>query len=64
MPSTRWHPDHIRNVVLVGHAAAGKTTLVEALLVATGTLQRAGRVEDGTHGLRPRGASSTGWAGR
>jgi elongation factor G len=41
-------PDHIRNVVLVGHAAAGKTTLVEALLVATGTVQRAGRVEDGT----------------
>jgi elongation factor G len=41
-------PDHIRNVVLVGHAAAGKTTLVEALLVATGSLQRAGRVEDGT----------------
>lgn len=41
-------PDHIRNVVLVGHAAAGKTTLAEALLVATGTLQRAGRVEDGT----------------
>jgi elongation factor G len=41
-------PDHIRNVVLVGHAAAGKTTLVEALLVGTGTLQRAGRVEDGT----------------
>ena len=26
----------------------GKTTLVEALLVATGTIQRAGRVEDGT----------------
>ena len=26
----------------------GKTTLVEALLAATGTLQRAGRVEDGT----------------
>lgn len=41
-------PDHIRNVVLVGHAAAGKTTLVEALLVGSGALQRAGRVEDGT----------------
>ncbi|GGK87274.1 elongation factor G-like protein [Sphaerisporangium melleum] len=37
----------MRNVVLVGHSGSGKTTLVEALLVATGTVQRAGRVEDG-----------------
>lgn len=41
-------PDRIRTVVLVGHAAAGKTTLVEALLAGTGAVARAGRVADGS----------------
>ena len=38
----------IRNVALVGPSGAGKTTLVEAVLAATGVISRAGTVTDGT----------------
>ncbi|WP_116243866.1 elongation factor G-like protein EF-G2 [Nocardiopsis sp. FIRDI 009] len=41
-------PENIRNVVLVGPAGAGKTSLVEALLLAAGEIGRPGRVEEGT----------------
>jgi elongation factor G len=40
--------DRLRNVALLGHTSAGKTTFAEALLFAAGNTTRLGSVDDGT----------------
>lgn len=39
---------NIRNVALIGHGHAGKTSLASAMLYTSGATQRLGRVDDGT----------------
>ena len=39
---------NLRNVALVGHGHAGKTSLVSAMLYTAGATQRLGRVDDGS----------------
>ncbi len=39
--------DHIRNICLIGHGGAGKTTFSEALLHSAGITTRLGKVEEG-----------------
>ena len=40
-------PDHIRNVALIGHGGAGKTSLTEAMIFSAGGTNRLGKVEEG-----------------
>ncbi|MBI4331825.1 MAG: elongation factor G [Chloroflexi bacterium] len=40
--------EQIRNVVLLSHSGAGKTSLTEAMLFSAGVINRLGRVEEGT----------------
>jgi elongation factor G len=39
---------NVRNVAVVGHGHAGKTSLISAMLFTAGATQRQGRVDDGT----------------
>ena len=41
----------LRNVVIVGHGATGKTTLCESFLFITGKTDRPGRVDEGTSSM-------------
>jgi elongation factor G len=41
-------PSLIRNVAVLGHRGSGKTSLVEAMLMAAGAVNRMGSVPEGT----------------
>jgi elongation factor G len=43
--------ESLRNIALVAHSGAGKTSLAEAMLFDAGTIKRLGRVEDGNSAM-------------
>ena len=43
----KYRTEDIRNLTLVGHTGAGKTTLIEALLAKSGKIGEAGTIERG-----------------
>jgi elongation factor G len=48
---SKYKTEQIRNIVLVGHGAVGKTTLADLMLFKAGAATRAGSVDDGTSQL-------------
>lgn len=44
----QYKPEQIRNVVLLSHSGAGKTSLAEAMLFTSGTIARLGKVDEGS----------------
>ncbi len=48
LSSTQFSTEQLRTVAIVGHGAAGKTTLVEQLLAKSGMIGAAGSVEKGS----------------
>ncbi len=40
-------PEHLRNIALIGHGGAGKTSLTEAMFFSAGQTTRLGKVEEG-----------------
>ncbi len=44
----QYEPEKIRNLVLLSHNGAGKTSLAEAALFNSGVINRLGKVDDGT----------------
>jgi len=43
-----FEPEMIRNIAITGHAASGKTTLIEAILHRAGVIGRMGTIDEGT----------------
>lgn len=43
-----YESSRIRNIAVIGHGSAGKTSLAEAMLFNAGHINRLGKVDDGT----------------
>ena len=43
-----YNTGQIRNVVLLSHSGAGKTSLSEAMLFASGAISRMGKIDEGS----------------